>query len=188
VARGLLPARHRLARRRPRARGTLITAGPDHPIRAARPAEAAALSGLCLRAKAHWGYAPDFLEQCREALTVTPATIAARQVFVATDAGDRPVGLHQIGEPDASGTVELVLLYVEPAAMGGGIGRRLFAHASALAQARGGRRLSILADPHAAPFYRAQGAGYLADVPSDAIPGRMLPVYVLPLDPAGRKA
>ncbi len=139
------------------------------------------MSDLCRRAKAHWGYAPAFLEQCRAALTVEPISIESGQVFVATDATDRPIGLHQIGETDEAGTIELILLYVEPAWIGRGVGKRLLAHAALLAEERGGRRLSILADPHAAPFYRAQGAIYSAEAPSDAIAGRMLPVYLLPL-------
>lgn len=148
-------------------------------IRAARPEEAAGLSALCLRAKAHWGYDRAFLAQCRDALTVDPTAIRAEQVFVATDREDRPIGLYQI-DGDA-----LALLYVEPAWIGQGVGRALLRHAAALARGRGVHQLSILADPHAAGFYRAQGAAYLLDAPSDAIPGRMLPVYLLSLQPDG---
>ena len=42
-------------------------------VRAARPAEAEAISALALRSKAHWGYDPAFLEACREDLTIDPA-------------------------------------------------------------------------------------------------------------------
>ena len=102
-------------------------------------------------------------------------------MFVATDPEDRPIGLHQIAGAAGAETIELALLYVEPAWIGRGIGRALFRHAADLAFSRGGRQLSILADPHAAPFYQAQGAAYRHDAPSDAIPGRMLPVHVLSL-------
>jgi GNAT superfamily N-acetyltransferase len=187
LARGLLPARHRLARGRPRAgRRELITRTPDTlPIRRAAPGEAPALSDLCLRAKAHWGYDPAFLDLCRAALTVDPDAIRAGDVFVATDSEDRPIGLHQIAEADGDAEIELVLLYVEPGWIGRGVGRALFRHAADLARERGGVRLTILADPHAAPFYQAEGAVYRQDAPSDAIPGRMLPVYVLPLRTTG---
>jgi hypothetical protein len=37
--------------------------------------------------------------------------------------------------------------------------------------------LTILADPNAAGFYEANGAVWIRDAPSDAIPGRRLPLY-----------
>jgi hypothetical protein len=58
-----------------------------------------------------------------------------------------------------------------------GIGRALFAHVIAVARLRGARHLTILADPNAAGFYEASGAVAIGDAPSDAIPGRRLPLY-----------
>ena len=49
-------------------------------IRAARPAEAGALTALALAAKAHWGYPASFMARCRAALTIEPAMIR-RHVF-----------------------------------------------------------------------------------------------------------
>jgi hypothetical protein len=37
--------------------------------------------------------------------------------------------------------------------------------------------MAILADPNAAPFYERMGARLVSQAPSDAIPGRMLPLY-----------
>jgi GNAT superfamily N-acetyltransferase len=149
-------------------------------LRPARPDEVDDLSALCLRAKAHWGYDQAFLAQCRDALTVDPTAIRGGDVFVAADGADRPVGLHQIG--GIRGTViELVLLYVEPTHHRRGIGRTLLAHAAALAHERRAATLSIVADPHAADFYRAQGAVPAGEASSNAIPGRMLPVFHLAL-------
>jgi GNAT superfamily N-acetyltransferase len=119
------------------------------------------------------------MERCRAALTVDPAAIRAGDVFVATD-GDRPVGLHQTEGPSGA-VLELVLLYVEPAWIGRGVGRALLHHAATLARRRGAEALSILADPHAAAFYRSQGAIQVGDAPSDAIAGRMLPLFRLVL-------
>lgn len=120
------------------------------------------------------------MEKCRAALTVDPAAIRAGDVFVATDAADRPVGLHQLDGPGGA-MLELVLLYVEPGWIGRGVGRTLLAHAATLARSRGAEALSILADPHAAPFYRAQGGVQMGEAPSDAIAGRMLPLFRLAL-------
>ncbi len=53
----------------------------DWTIRAARPGEADALSALCLRSKAHWGYDDDFLERCRFD-TFEEAAAALENAFV----------------------------------------------------------------------------------------------------------
>jgi hypothetical protein len=45
------------------------------------------------------------------------------------------------------------------------------------ARRRGGHRLSILADPHAAGFYETMGAELIGRRPSDAVSGRYLPLY-----------
>jgi hypothetical protein len=37
--------------------------------------------------------------------------------------------------------------------------------------------MTILADPNAARFYERMGARFLRNAPSDAIPGRSLPLY-----------
>ena len=37
--------------------------------------------------------------------------------------------------------------------------------------------MTILADPNAAPFYERMGATFMRMAPSDAIPGRSLPLY-----------
>ena len=41
-------------------------------------------------------------------------------------------------------------------------------------------------DPNAAPFYERMGARFLRNAPSDAIPGRMLPLYEYDLTSKGR--
>ena len=43
------------------------------------------------------------------------------------------------------------------------------------------RRLTILADPFAAAFYAHTGARRVGEAPSDAIPGRLLPLYEIAL-------
>lgn len=144
-------------------------------IRQARLAEVEALNALCVRSKAHWGYDAEFMARCVPHLRVSPEAIRKGLAFVALADG-RPVGVHQVS---VSGpTADLDLMFVDPPAIGTGIGRRLYRHAEDIALAAGCRELSIVADPFAKAFYAAMGALHVEDVPSDAIPGRMLPRYV----------
>ena len=61
-------------------------------------------------------------------------------------AGEQPVGFQPGGQ-----------------AMGGGAGRMLFEAATRLARRLGARRMAILADPNAAPFYERMGATVMPD-------------------------
>ena len=78
--------------------------------------------------------------------------------------------------------LDLNKLFVEPRHIRGGDGRTLPA-------ARGCRgaaaRPTILADPNAADFYERNGAARIGEVPSDAVPGRLLLLYELGLIPRG---
>ncbi len=143
----------------------------DVAVRSARPGEAAALTALSVRSKAHWGYDDAFMRLSLASLTVSNADIAAGGVLVAERAGQR-LGVAKV-EPDG----ELGMLFVEPLALDRGVGRALFDAAAVLARRLGARVMPILADPNAAPFYERMGARFVAQAPSDAIPGRTLPLY-----------
>jgi GNAT superfamily N-acetyltransferase len=151
-----------------------MPAGPR--IRRAVASEAEALSELAMRSKAFWGYDDAFMEQCRVELTVTPEAIAAGEVWVATDVQDRILGQVQL-VPDSGGSraIELHMIFVDPGAIGSGVGRALWAHAEARARALGGETLGLDADPNAVPFYERMGMRIVGKSPSDSIPGRFLP-------------
>jgi len=118
---------------------------------------------------------------CVPTLTMSEASIAEGRVLVALDASGRTVGTVSVGRD--GGDAELALMFVEPDAMGGGIGRALFEAAVGLARRLGYRRMTILADVNAAPFYERMGARFLRNEPSDAISGRFLPFYECDLGP-----
>jgi GNAT superfamily N-acetyltransferase len=144
-------------------------------IRAAQVGEATKLTALCVRSKAHWGYDAEFMRLSASALAVDEADVTAGRVLVAADVEDRPLGIAAVlGKGD---TVDLDALFVDPPAIGSGAGRALFAAALDLARGLGARRMTILADPNAAAFYERMGARFLRNAPSDAIPGRTLPLY-----------
>lgn len=143
----------------------------DVTVRAARPGEAEALTALAVRSKAHWGYDDAFMRMSEASLTVGDAVIASGRVIVAERQGVL-FGVAKI-EPDG----ELGMLFVDPLCLNRGVGRFLFEASVALARRLGARRMAILADPNAAPFYERMGARFVSQAPSDAIPGRTLPLY-----------
>jgi len=148
-------------------------------VRPARRGEAESLTALCLRSKAHWGYDDAFLRLCVPSLTVREEDIAAGRVLVAAEGDGAPLAL--VSVLGAGKTVELQEMFVDPPAIGRGLGRTMFEAAVTLARALGARRMTILADINAAPFYERMGARFLAHAPSDAIPGRTLPFYEVDL-------
>ena len=145
-------------------------------VRPARPEEAEALTRLCLRSKAHWGYDAAFMERCAATLRVTPAMIEEGRVLVAASGGEA-VGVASFAAIEPAGSFDLDLLFVEPSAIGMGVGRLLFAAVVEQLEARDATRMTILADPYAAPFYERLGARRIGDAPSDAVPGRSLPLF-----------
>ena len=144
-------------------------------IRNAKPGEGKSLTALCMRSKAHWGYDAAFMKKSAAALLVSEASIAAGRVLVAIDAAGHTIGTVSIAED--GDMAELALMFVDPPAIGGGIGRALFEEGVRLARRLGYRRMAILADPNAAAFYERMGARFVRNAPSDAIPGRTLPLY-----------
>ncbi|HYZ39558.1 MAG TPA: GNAT family N-acetyltransferase [Stellaceae bacterium] len=153
-------------------------------VRSARAEEADALTALCVRSKAHWGYDAEFMRLSAPGLTVKPEAIEEGRVLVAENQHGRLLGVAAVEPMQGSGKFDLTLLFVEPSAIRSGAGRILFEAAVGLVARTGGISLSILADPFAAPFYQHLGAAMIGEAPSDAIPGRLLPVfnYVIPPD------
>ena len=148
------------------------------PIRRARADEADALAALARRAKAHWGYDAEFMDRVSDAMTLSSTDIVAHEVWV-LEAGTDVVGFHRVlpGAP-----AELEDMWVEPAAMGSGHGRRLFEHAVAIARSGGATALELDADPNAVGFYERMGMERIGETPSTLIPGRALPRMRLELD------
>jgi GNAT superfamily N-acetyltransferase len=123
-------------------------------IRPAVTSEAPLLTALVMRSKAYWGYSREFLEQAAPELTVSEPDIADGKVSVA-ELARRRVGVSIL---DLADPPELVALFVEPEAIGKGIGRALLRHALERARGAGTDSVLIESDPNAESFYRAHGA------------------------------
>lgn len=144
-------------------------------LRPLTDADLAAASDLCLRSKAHWGYDAAFMEMCREELTLAGDDLVADQV-IAADRDGRLVGVAQVCRGETGCCLEK--LFVDPDAMGQGIGGMLFEWAVSAARELGADTLSVEADPDAVPFYEKQGCRPAGMVASGSIPGRQIPRLV----------
>ena len=147
-------------------------------IRPASTSELQALSELCLRSKAYWGYDADFMAACRDELTLTPDELESTSLAVAEQEGT-PVGLVQVNVEN--GVCDLLKLFVEPSEIGNGYGAALFEWAVVEARRLGATRMTIEADPDAEPFYRGRGAQVVGAAPSGSVSGRQLPLLELAL-------
>lgn len=154
-------------------------------IRKATLDELDELSALAVCSKAYWGYSAEFMAACREELSVTPRLLREGEVFVLGSHRER-VGFYSLEWCDDD-EAELGHLFVDPRYIGQGHGRRLLAHASERVRATARSRLVIQGDPHAERFYEAAGARRVGQRPSESIPGRMLPLFVLDVE-GGRPA
>src|SRR5689334_1223256 len=95
-------------------------------IRPARVEEAAALTDVALRSKAHWGYDAAFMDACRADLTISGDDIRQGLVFVLEEA-ERLIGFYALwGTGD---DLLLTDLFVVPERIGRGHGCQLWEHA-----------------------------------------------------------
>ncbi len=146
-------------------------------LRPARPDDAAPLTELALRSKAHWGYDAAFMAMCRAELTISDERIAQTTVIVA-ERGGSTIGFGCLSIKD-DGSGEIADIFVEPNEIGRGTGQAVMSALIGRAQAHGVRLLVVDADPHARGFYEKLGFRFSREVPSGSIPGRTLPQLTL---------
>jgi N-acetylglutamate synthase-like GNAT family acetyltransferase len=91
----------------------------------------------------------------------------------------KAIGVAQVNV--INGEANLMKLFVEPGALHRGAGKALLVWATDVAKKLGATRLTIDADPDAAPFYRRMGAYDVGQAPSGSVPGRMLPRLAMKL-------
>ena len=152
----------------------------EFQIRSARPEEAESLSALALRSKAYWGYSADFMQACREELTLTAAYVQKNPTFVA-EQNREVVGFGSLERLSAT-RVELGYLFIDPAAIGCGFGRQLMEFAKQEACKLGYTSMTVQGDPNAESFYRVSGGVLVGTRESMSVAGRQLPLFEF--DPA----
>lgn len=141
-------------------------------IRSATPDDAAALTDLAIRSKAHWAYDDDFMARARPALEVTADYIRDWPVFVLRLDG------HSLG---FGGFLKIETrmflndLFVDPPWIRTGAGTLLWNHAIDVAREHSWASFDIESDPFAEGFYIGKGAVRIGEIRS-AVNGRDLPL------------
>ena len=153
-------------------------------IRQALPNEVEYLSGLAFRSKSYWGYSDQFMQACLEELTVNERYIENNPTFVLEDARNI-IGFHSL-EHISAAEVELSFLFIDPAFIGKGYGRKLMMHAQEEARQLGYEKMIIQGDPNAERFYRSAGGSIIGTRKSASIPNRELPIFCINLDESHR--
>jgi GNAT superfamily N-acetyltransferase len=148
----------------------------------ARPEQAERLTQIAHAAKTYWGYPSQWIELWHNQLTITRQFILQNEVYAAVDDDEAILGFYAL----SGGGARMVLehLWVQPRSLQGGVGRKLFAHAVALAAEQGAEQIEIEADPNAEGFYQKMGATTVGEVTYEleGLP-RSLPLMVYPLRP-----
>jgi len=110
------------------------------------------LREIAAAAKGHWGYDPQLVADWAAGMSLPSKPLLAERE-------GRVVGWASVER--RGDVLRLEDLWVEPAAMGQGVGGELFERAKALGT--GCVRMEWDADPNAVPFYEHLGAVYLRD-------------------------
>ena len=130
--------------------------GPVASIRDARPGEASALETLQRRSSDVWDEYRAQLAANPDAIEAPHRAIAEGRVRVAVDAFGRRLGFSVV-LPVTGDRCELDDLFVEPDAMGLGVGRLLVDDVATRAAAAGASRVDVIANPNATGFYERLG-------------------------------
>ena len=126
-----------------------------------------------LRSKSHWDYEEDFIEACREDLTIDTDWLRRNMGFVA-ERDTIVVGFFGLSHKGNWARVEH--FFVAKEAIGTGVGNAMWAEYVRQANSLDISIIEIESEPYAKPFYERMGARQTGEVPSTVFPGRMLPL------------
>ncbi len=144
---------------------------PEPRIIRATPGDVHLLNSISLAAKQHWNYPEAWIAHWQEELQVSEAYVALQQVYKMV-LGRAIIGF--IALEQENNLFEIAHLWIVPAYIGKGYGKRLLTSVLALVVPPGARLL-VTADPYAEGFYLRQGFTTI-DKQESYPPGRFLPV------------
>ena len=124
-------------------------------IELARTEHASELTEIAISAKRHWNYPDRWIELWTPSLTISTDYILQNETWMAV-VNVTPIGFYSLHRDDEF--LWLDNLWVLPAFMGQGIGKKLFQHAVERSRVLDVPILKIEADPNAQSFYEKMGA------------------------------
>jgi GNAT superfamily N-acetyltransferase len=146
-------------------------------LRPAREADCERLRDITVASKGSWEYPPAQTRAWVESLDISAAMLERTETVVAEVDG-RVVAWAQL-LPPAAGVCVFDHLWVDPAAMGAGVGTALFRWAAARARTLGAVVVEWEGEPNAVGFYERMGGRRVRTVTSEW--GRQLPVMAVDL-------
>ncbi|GIN87604.1 N-acetyltransferase [Heyndrickxia sporothermodurans] len=140
-------------------------------IRKALLEESEKLSELAYESKAFWGYPKDFLDRCKDDLTVTAEYIKENPVYLMED-DKKIIAFYSFTLNEK----KLDSLFIHPEYIGKGLGKILWKDLMNKAEQLNITEFTLDSEPHAEGFYLKMGAKRIGDTPSTIFPGRSLPL------------
>ncbi|MEY8346902.1 GNAT family N-acetyltransferase [Bacillus cereus] len=141
-------------------------------VREALLNEANELSALALSSKATWDYSEEFIQACKEDLTITEEYIVNNHVYVLEDEGVK-IGFFSFFRKEVDA---LDFLYLHPDYKGKGYGKFLWQCVVEKAVELGMKCFMIDSDPNAKGYYIKMGAKLIGETPSTVFKDRVLPL------------
>ena len=140
-------------------------------FRAAQLADLETLNSVSLQSKAHWGYPESWMEHWVDELTLDAEKFHDQNILV-VESENEVIGFASIKE--YGDHYELLHLWVLPAYIGKGIGKKLLAEITDT-HVKAEKPIKVEADPNAEAFYKSQG--FVTYDKIESYPkGRFLPV------------
>ncbi|RJS59054.1 GNAT family N-acetyltransferase [Bacillus sp. PK3_68] len=140
-------------------------------IRKAKIHEILQLSELAFQSKAYWGYTDDFMEKCKDDLTVTPCDIEEKHVYVLED-NDKLLAFYSLElNPN-----RLDAFFIKPDYIGKGIGKLLWRDVMDRAKKLNIEEFTLDSEPNAEGFYKKMGAKRIGEISSTVFQNRKLPL------------
>lgn len=141
-------------------------------VREARVEEAEVISEIAILSKAYWNYSREFIQACKEDLTIDETYMKQNYVFV-VETEEEVIGFFafQRGEQDS-----LDFFYLHPNYIGKQVGKKMWKSILKKAKELNITSFTIDSDPNAKGFYEKMGAVQIGETPSTVSKDRNLPL------------